>query len=60
MDQTVTPLSDSTHRDLLSLVRAAKLELDPDDTLTPRDQAEETLRRNYLELARSVASLRQD
>ena len=60
VDQTVTPLSDSTHRDLLSLVRAAKLELDPDDTLTPRDQAEETLRRNYLELARSVASLRQD
>lgn len=60
MDQSLTPVSDSHKRDLLSLVQAAKLEEDPQDMLTPRDQAEEILRRKYLDLARSVADLRQN
>lgn len=59
-DQTVTPASTSNQRNLLPLLRAAKLDVDPEDTSTPRDQAEAVLRAKYLELARSVANLRQN
>ncbi|MGE6916035.1 hypothetical protein [Achromobacter kerstersii] len=59
IDQTTTPVTESNKRDLLPLVRAAKLEEDLNDPLIPRDQAEETLRQKFLDLARSAASLRQ-
>jgi len=60
IDQTLTPVTESNKRDLLPLVRAAKLEEDLNDPLIPRDQAEETLRQKFLDLARQAASLRQD
>lgn len=59
VDQTVTPITESNKRDLLPLVRAAKLEEEPNDPLTPRDQAEETLRQKFRDLAQQVANVRQ-
>ncbi|MGE8632637.1 MAG: hypothetical protein ACN6P8_03895 [Achromobacter piechaudii] len=57
VDQSVMPSSESNSRNLLSLVRAAKLD-ELDDPMAPRDQADEILRRKYLDLARQAADAR--
>jgi len=58
VDQSFTPSSESNSRNLLSLVQAAKLDEAENDPMAPRDQAEEILRRKYLDLARQAADLR--
>lgn len=58
VDQSFAPSSESNSRNLLSLVQAAKLDETENDPMAPRDQAEEILRRKYLDLARQVADLR--
>ncbi|CAB3655099.1 hypothetical protein [Achromobacter pestifer] len=59
VEHTVTPTVDSFKRDLLPMFQAAKLDEPDKNSLEPRDQAEASLRRRYLDLARSVAELSQ-
>lgn len=58
LDQSFMPSSESNSRNLMSLVQAAKLDETENDPMMPRDQAEEILRRKYLDLAHQAADLR--
>ncbi|WMD20299.1 hypothetical protein RAS12_27445 [Achromobacter seleniivolatilans] len=58
VEKTFMPSSDTSTRDMLSLVRAARLDESTKDIVEPRDQVNEILRRRLEELASSVADLR--